>query len=126
MASTLTQIREKQMTRKTFMAIHTYISEKTKRDFLEEMPTLERTDIEWREMYTFEKCRCVATWVGTDDFFFCQWEAETPEDVLTTLTSRGFDEFLITAIYPILMHIDTNNLSGRVPYQDFVGWDNFD
>ena len=60
------------MTRKTFMAIHTYISEKTKRDFLEEMPTLERTDIEWREMYTFEKCRCVATWVGTDDFFFCQ------------------------------------------------------
>jgi len=29
-------------------------------------------------------------------------------------------------MYPILMHIDINNLSGRVPYQDFVGLDNLD
>ncbi len=31
------------MNRKKFMEIHTYISEKTNRAFLEEMPTQERT-----------------------------------------------------------------------------------
>lgn len=105
------------MNRKTFMAIHTYISEKTKRDFLEEMPKLERTDIEWREMYTFEKCRCVATWVGTDDFFFCHWQAETEEDIMITLTENGMDENLITVAYLIIMHINKNECSGCDPYQ---------
>ena len=54
------------MARKTFMAIHTYHNEKTKNEFLSDMPTTERTDVEWKEIYTFEKCRCIATWVGTD------------------------------------------------------------
>ena len=111
------------MARKTFMAIHTYHDEKTKNEFLSDMPTTERTDVEWKEIYTFEKCQCKATWVGTDDFFFCQWEAETSEDILTTLTERGFDEYIFTALYPILMHIDTNQVTGRNPYKDFIGWD---
>ena len=111
------------MARKTFMAIHTYHDEKTKNEFLSDMPTTERTDVEWKEIYTFEKCQCKATWVGTDDFFFCQWEAETPEDILTTLTERGFDDYIFTAMYPILMHIDTNQVTGRNPYKDFIGWD---
>ena len=111
------------MARKTFMAIHTYHDEKTKNEFLSDMPTTERTDVEWKEIYTFEKCQCKATWVGTDDFFFCQWEAETSEDILTTLTERGFVEYIFTALYPILMHIDTNQVTGRNPYKDFIGWD---
>ena len=57
------------MARKTFMAIHTYHNEKTKNEFLSDMPTTETTDVEWKEIYTFEKCQCKATWVGTDDFF---------------------------------------------------------
>ena len=77
------------------------------------MPTTERTDVEWKEIYTFEKCQCKATWVGTDDFFFCQWEAETPEDILTTLTERGFDDYIFTALYPILMHCPSSYKLGH-------------
>ena len=40
------------MARKTFMAIHTYHDEKTKNEFLSDMPTTERTDVEWKEIYT--------------------------------------------------------------------------
>ena len=38
------------MARKTFMAIHTYHDEKTKNEFLNDMPTTERTDVEWKRM----------------------------------------------------------------------------
>ena len=36
--------------RKTFMAIHTYHVEKTKNEFLSDMPITERTDVEWKRM----------------------------------------------------------------------------
>lgn len=55
--------------------------------------------------------------MGIDDFFFCHWEAETEEDIMTTLTENGMDENLITVAYPIIMHINKNECSGRNPYQ---------
>ena len=68
----------------------------------------------------FWKAKCSATWVGADDFFFCQWEAENPEDVLSTIAAQGFDEFIFTAMYQIDMHIDANNLTGKIPYRSVL------
>ena len=34
----------------TFMAIRTYHDEKTKNEFLSDMPTTERTNVEWKRM----------------------------------------------------------------------------
>ena len=50
-------------------------------------------------------------------FFFCQWESESEEDVLKALTSKGMDEYIFTALYPIDMHIDIKNLTGKIPYE---------
>ena len=52
------------MTRKTFMAIHTFHSDEAKQEFFGGMPESETTDTEWAEGWSFEKCRCVATWAG--------------------------------------------------------------
>mgnify|MGYP003960989869 FL=1 len=76
-----------------------------------------RTDYEWADRWNFPQAQCIATWEGTDDFFFCHWEAETEEDIMTTLTENGIDENLITVAYPIIMHINKNECSGRDPYQ---------
>ena len=38
------------MARTTFMAIHTYHDEKTKNEFLSDMPITERTDVEWKRI----------------------------------------------------------------------------
>ena len=38
------------MARKTFMATHTYHDEKTKNAFLNDMPTTERIDEEWKRI----------------------------------------------------------------------------
>ena len=44
------------MSRKTFIAIHTYHSEETKGQFWAGVKGWERTDTEWRDMYIFDNC----------------------------------------------------------------------
>ena len=105
---------------KKFIAIHTYHSEETKKKFWSGVSDNMTTDIEWVKKWDFEKAKCSATWVGADDFFFCQWEAENPEDVLSTIAAQGFDEFIFTAMYQIDMHIDANNLTGKIPYRSVL------
>ncbi|HCK76905.1 MAG TPA: hypothetical protein DHW07_07140 [Gammaproteobacteria bacterium] len=104
------------MSRKKFIAIHTYHSEETKSRFWSGVKGWERTDTEWRDMYIVDKCQCTAVWVGSDDFFFCQWESESEEDVHDTLSKIGADDYIFTALYQIDMHIDVNNLTGKNPY----------
>ena len=29
------------------------------------------TDLAFEKRWTFETCKCVAAWMGNDDFFFC-------------------------------------------------------
>mgnify|MGYP001176539322 FL=1 len=67
-------------------------------------------------MYICDKCQCTAVWVGSDDFFFCQWESETEEDIHKALAEMGADDYIFTALYEIDMHIDTDNLTGKNPY----------
>jgi|TARA_B100001093_G_scaffold437470_1_gene436396 hypothetical protein len=105
------------MARKKYMAIHTFNSDEMKKAFFRGLHKSELTDFEWRDGYIFEKCQCTGTWVGDDDFFFCQWESENEEDVLKALTSKGMDKYIFTALYPIDMHIDIRNLTGKVPYE---------
>ena len=108
------------MSRKTFIAIHTYKDDAAKRTIFENFKKTDRTDFDWVERWNFPKAQCIATWVGTDDFFFCHWESETEEDILTTLTEKGMDKYLINAVYPILMHINKNECTGRNPHKVFA------
>ena len=105
------------MARKKYMAIHTFHNDEMRKAFWRGLHKSELTDFEWRDGYIFEKCQCTGTWVGDDDFFFCQWESESEEDVLKALTSKGMDEYIFTALYPIDMHIDIRNLTGKIPYE---------
>ena len=105
------------MGRKKFMAIHTYHSDEMKKAFWKGNHKSTNTDIDWRDGYIFEKCQCTATWVGSDDFFFCQWEAENPQDVLDALTAKGMDDYIFTALYEIDMHINAEKLTGDIPYK---------
>tara|TARA_B100001248_G_C27011910_1_gene288036 strand:- start:203 stop:403 length:201 start_codon:yes stop_codon:yes gene_type:complete len=66
----------------------------------------------------------VATWAGKDDFFFCHWGAESQTDIISTLIEKGLDEFIFIAVYPTIVQIDQNNLSGRTQFKDMASWDN--
>ena len=103
------------MTRNTYIAIHTYISDEIKRQSLTP-PNKDdmQTDAEWSEKWTFEKCKCIATWIGNDDFFFCHREAEDEQDIHNSLAENGLDKFVVTACYRAHSHIDTKNLTGEI------------
>ena len=73
------------MTMKRFMAIHTFHSDETKAAMAAMTSDDPTTQKEWAASWKFEKCQCVATWIGNDDFFFCHWLAETDEDIHNAL-----------------------------------------
>ena len=114
---------EGQLARKTYIAIHTYMSDEAKTQMLT-TPYEEdkQTDIEWEKRWTFDKCRCVEAWMGNDDFFFCHWEAEEEQDIYNALELNGLEQFCVTACYRIHSHIDTNALTGKTrsypPWKD--------
>ena len=102
---------------KKYIAIHTYHDSDAKKRFWMGTKHNQTTDIEWAKKWNYKKARCTATWVGSDDFFFFQWEADKSEDIVSALSEQGFDEFIFTATYEIDLHIDVNNLTGEVPYK---------
>ena len=57
------------MSRKRYMAIHTFHSDKSKEAFQAMNAADTKSEKEWAAAWTFEKCQCMATWVGDDDFF---------------------------------------------------------
>ena len=98
------------MNRKRFIAIHTFHSEDSKKAFQAMNAEDTQTEEEWFATWTFEKCQCIATWVGDDDFFFCHWLSETDQDIHKALTAMGLDEFVFTACYETPRYNDINFL----------------
>ena len=94
------------MTMKRFLAIHTFHSDETKAAMAAMTSDDPTTQKEWAASWKFEKCQCVATWIGNDDFFFCHWLAETDEDIHNALKENGLDELVFTACYEANIHID--------------------
>ena len=109
------------MTRKRFIAIHTFHSDKSKEAFQAMNAKDTSTEEEWFEAWTFEKCQCVATWVGDDDFFFCHWLAESDQEVHEALTSMGLDEYVFTACYQAHVHLDINLLPDNSAVKQSLG-----
>ena len=98
------------MIRKRFIAIHTFHSEESKKAFQKMNAEDTQTEEEWFANWTFEKCQCVATWIGDEDFFFCHWLSETDQDIHKALTAMGLDDFVFTACYESPIHMDINLL----------------
>ena len=101
------------MTMKRFMAIHTFHSDETKAAMAAMTSDDPTTQKEWAESWKFEKCQCVATWIGDDDFFFCHWLAETDEDIHNALRQNGMDQLVLTACYETSIHIDEACVTGE-------------
>ena len=101
------------MTRKRYIAIHTFHSDKTKeafRDFNNSDDWSSKTDKEKLEAWNFEKCQLVQNWIGDDDFFFCHWESESDQDIHEAMTSMGLDDLVFTACYEAHIYLDINSL----------------
>ena len=101
------------MARKKYMAIHTFHSDEMRKAFWRGLHKSELTDFEWRDGYIFEKCQCTGTWVGDDDFFFCQWESESAEDIHEVLEEVGMAGNMITMPQEMHRFVTTYNITDK-------------
>ena len=99
------------MAMRRYMAIHTFHSEKAKEAMWAMASEDNSSQKDWAKAWSFDNCRCLATWSGDDDFFFCHWLAETEEDIHNALKENQLDVFVFTACYEAHNYIDTASLS---------------
>ena len=118
------------MGKKDFIAIHTYVSEEARHNYLTPLekrdPPQERmTEEQWAEFAgSGEYAKCLQTWCGEDDFFFCHWIAETEQQIHDQLEAFGLDDLLTTAIYETPQFVTafrkSEEIYWRFPYEDGV------
>ncbi|XXK35321.1 hypothetical protein ACMAY8_03495 [Rhodobacteraceae bacterium nBUS_22] len=105
---------------KHWLAIHTYSNNETKRDWQSPPESGPSTDEEFIRIGTFEKAKCLQQWMGTEDFFFCHWEAETEDDIYQALKELGSDMTLQTVVYESHRFVSAYNLTGKeITYPPF-------
>ena len=101
------------LARKTYIAIDTYMSDEANKQMLTTPHEEDKeTDFAFEKRWIFETCKWVSAWLGNDDFFFCNSEAEEEQDIHDALEIYGLDQLCITACYRIHSLVYTNSLKG--------------
>lgn len=108
------------MQKKHFIATHTFISDETKKEFLEEAKGMSSKD--FFSPSKNENVKCVQHWMGAGDFFFCHWIAESEDLILDFLFEIGFDQFFHTMCaemdYYITPNDGNNDIYANISYVD--------
>lgn len=82
------------MSKKHFMCTHTFHSEETRKKYFEGSKGLSVK--EWFENTQNEKVKCLQTWLGDEDFWFCHWEAESEEEIHNFLEQSASNDLIVT------------------------------
>lgn len=84
---------------KNWMAIHTFVSDEARREYCTP-PREVATEKEWAAYGdSLPRAKCRQEWLGTDEFFFCHWQAESEEDIHAELADIGLDKLINTVCY---------------------------
>ena len=86
------------------MCIHTFTSKEARREYLtppekRDPPEKRLTEKEWASFGNATKATCLQEWLGDEEFFFCNWYAESPDAILEQLDILGHTSLVITACY---------------------------
>ena len=78
------------MEEKHFFALHTFVSDEVRREFLtppekKNPPEKRDTEREWGEALNGKYARCMQTWLSNEEFFYCHWIAKSEQDVFRQL-----------------------------------------
>ena len=80
--------------RKHFMCTHTFSCEEAWEK--SSNPDTVLTDRQFFEKLSGDKARVLQHWRGSEDFFFCHWEAETEDDIHDLLEKTGMALNIVT------------------------------
>ena len=87
------------MPKNHFIATHTFVSEEAKADFFEMCKGM--SSEEFMEGSRNENAILIQHWMGSSDFFFCHWIAESEDQIYQQLEEWGLQDLLNTLIHPM-------------------------
>ena len=80
--------------KKHFICTHTWSSTEAREEALKSMEKM--TDREFFNSLRTDKAETLQHWMGSDDFFFCHWYAESEDAIYESLDKSGFSSLMIT------------------------------
>ena len=101
------------MLKKHFICTHTFHSDETRKKYFEQSKGVSVKD--WFANTKNEKVKCLQTWLGDEDFWFCHWEAESEDDLHEFLEESASNDLIVTLAqemkyFASLYHGDQNTL----------------
>ena len=97
--------------KKHYMATHTWASKEARDKVLEINSKM--SEEEFFSALKTEKAETLQHWMGTDDFFFCHWYAESEEDIIEALEKVGFNDLIVTMPNEMKRYIASDKLTGK-------------
>ena len=98
------------MTKRHFMATHTWVSDETRDAVL--AATSNMTDVEFFASLKTENAETLAHWMGKEDFFFCHWYATDVDAIFEALDRAGMNELMVSMPSEMHRFVTTENLTG--------------
>ena len=107
------------MTKRHFMATHTWLNEETRDAVLEASSSM--TDVEFFANLKTDKAETLAHWMGKEDFFFCHWYAIDENAIFEALETAGLNELMVTMPSEMHRYVTTERLTGEKLLNPFAG-----
>ena len=95
--------------RKHFMCTHTFSSEEAWEKSSD--PDTVLTDRQFFDKLTGQRARVLQHWRGSEDFFFCHWEAETESDIHDLLEETGMASSMVSMAQEMHRFVTTYNIT---------------
>jgi len=99
---------------KHFMCTHTFHSSQTREQFFKIYKG--KTSRDWFSPINDSQVKCLSTWVGEQDFWFCHWVAEKEELIHEKLESLKGDRLFLTLAQEMQHFVTTSE-----PETVFIG-----
>ena len=97
-------MREFEMEEEHFFVVHTFVSDEARKAYLtppdkRDPPQKWETEYEWAERASSgEHAKCVQTWCGNEEFFYCHWIAKSEWDVYLQLEEFNLEGVVVNSM----------------------------
>lgn len=97
------------MTKKHFMCTHTWATPEARQTLL--TMTQGMTDRQFFEALKTDTAETLQHWMGTEDFFYCHWFAESEDAIFDASEARGFNELMVSMPNEMQRYVSAENIT---------------
>ena len=103
--------------KKHSMCTHTWASPEARETLMEN--TKNMTDRQFFESLKTDKAETLQHWMGTEDFFYCHWYAESEEAIFDLLDAAGFNDLMVSMPNEMQRYVSTAQIKDEILVNPF-------